>query len=155
MDFLDFNLTRWLDHQSALYRRRGYEVSYLPFVYGADFLPVTNVAAIQTVTIDHDSDFFWCMSTASAFTAAGAGTNNPNATILITADSSQRQIMNQRTALTNIFGTGLRPHRLIKPMLLPAKTTLSVEAVTVTGADQNLRLSFIGVKAFTTRRAAA
>jgi hypothetical protein len=152
IDFLDFNLTNYLDTIAAQYRARGFDIFYLPFVYAADFLPiVAGTTATQIVTIDQGADFVWCYQTFACFTVAGVATGSPDMTCRVTVDSSQRQIMSQAIHLTSFFGTGQRPHRLFKPVVLTAKSSMTVEVTNGTAANQNLRLSFAGVKAFLTR----
>ena len=152
LDFLDFHMTSWLDAFRAQYRARGFDVTYWPFVYGAEFLPlVANTTQQTTVTIDQDADFILCLQTFASFSDAGAVQAAPNVLINLRLDTSQRFLMSQPVHLINIFGTGERPHQLFKPLLMPAKTTMNVEADSDSVANSNLRLSFIGVKAYLSR----
>lgn len=152
LDFLDFHMTSWLDAFRAQYRARGFDVAYWPFIYGAEFLPLVGNTTQQTqVTIDHDADFILCTQTFASFTTIGAAVTAPNILINLRLDTSQRFLMSQPVHLTTIFGTGERPHVLYKPLLMPAKTTMNVEADSEQASDNVLRLSFIGVKAYLSR----
>jgi len=150
LNFLDFNMTRQLHAHKARLRKAGYKiVQFLPYVYAADYLPLTGNTTVQVpVTIDQDSDFLLCQQTFAAFTTAGAAQSAPNILIRYTADAVARQLMSQAVHLANIFGTGERPYIWYQPLELPAKSNLHVEADSETATDLHLRLSFIGVKVY-------
>ncbi len=150
MDFQDFNVTHFLDALAATYRANGIRVDYLPFVYGADFLPISgNTTARQTVTIDHDSDFILCAQTNVTTNAAtGVGVQFPTDLARIILSTGQRQLQNQATPVPSIFGTAQRPYTLYKPLVLPAKSSFEVELQRQGADNYNSRFSFLGVKAF-------
>jgi len=154
LDYFDFSQARQLAKRKSDLARAGYKATFWPFVYAADFLPLTgNTTSIVNVTIDGDAPFIWCAATFSAFSTAGAPQSAPNILIRLRPETIQRELMNAQVHLISVFGTGERPHLLYVPQELPAKSVLSVEAASQTATDINLRLSFIGVKV-TTRRAA-
>lgn len=142
MDTHLFNLTAFLDAQTAHYRARGQRIAFLPYCYEADFL---GGAGTQIVTTGDDADFIVCQQTFSAFTAAGVGVPSPDATVRITDLTAQRELSDRALGLLSEFGTGERPRVLLNPLLLPPKTTLQIVA-TYTGTD-TLRLTLAGVKA--------
>lgn len=156
IDFTDFNITNWLDTLAHEYRRNNYDVSYQPFTYGADYLPIAaNALRVQRIVqIDHDADFILCYQTFAAFTAAGITLPAPNLTVELDDQSSQRQLQNQPTHLLGTFGTGRRPYIYIKPLTLRARSSLGVVVSNLTATATNLHLSFTGVKAYTMRRMA-
>jgi len=152
LDYFDFSQSRQLAKRKAELQRSGYKVTYWPFVYAADFLPILgNTVSPVNVTIDGDAPFIWCASTFSAFTTAGAAQTAPNILIRLRPETIQRELMNAQVHLISAFGTGERPHMLYLPLELPAKSVLSVEADSETVTDINLRLSFIGVKVYLKR----
>jgi hypothetical protein len=149
LDYFDFSQSRQLAKRKAELARSGYKVTYRPFVYAVDFLPLTGNTTVSTpFTVDGDAPFIWCAATFSAFTAAGAAQSAPNILLRLRPETSQRELMSAQVHLISLFGTGERPHLLFVPMELPAKSALSVEADSETATDINLRLSFIGVKVF-------
>lgn len=150
LSFLDHNLTKRLIAKRREYASRGFRVmQYLPFVYAADFLPLLgNTSDVDSVTIDQDADFLLCMQTFSAFSTAGAAQSAPNILLRLTSDAVSRELQSQQVHVINCFGTGERPFILYEPLELPAKSSLTVEAQSLTATDINLRLSFIGVKVF-------
>ncbi len=151
LDYFDFSQSRQLAKRKAELQRQGYKVTFRPFVYPSDFLPLTgNTTDSDVVTIDGDAPFIWCASTFSAFTTAGVAQTAPNILIKLRPESVQRELMNNQVHLISIFGTGERPHQLYIPLELPAKSALSVDVDSDTADDINLRLSFIGVKVFIT-----
>lgn len=152
MDFLDFNLTHYLDALAGEYRANGYDVVYQPFHYGADFLPLGASASTGVVVlIDHDSDFIITNQQFAAFDNAGVNVPFPNVLATITSDTSQRQLQSQPVPLVSIFGTGQRPHLLFKPLLLPAKSSFTSTLSNQIATAVNVRLTFSGVKAFLQR----
>lgn len=156
LDYFDMSQSRQLAKRKAELERAGYQVTYWPFVYAADYLPLLGNTTVQTnVTIDGDAPFIWCAATFSAFSTAGAPQTAPNILIRMRPETIQRELMNNQVHLISVFGTGERPHLLYVPLELPAKSVLSVEGDSETATDINLRLSFIGVKVFMRRVARA
>jgi hypothetical protein len=152
VDFLDFNLTHYLDALAGEYRANGYDVVYQPFHYGADFLPLA-ASATQSVTvlIDHDSDFILSNQQVAAFDVNGDNVGLPNVLCTITSDTSQRQLQSQAIPVISLFGTGQRPHLLFKPLLLPSKSSFTAKLQNLNPILVNVRLTFSGVKAFLQR----
>lgn len=152
MDFLDFNLTHFLDALAAEYRAKGYDVAYQPFHYGADFVPLAASATQNTVVlIDHDSDFILSNQQFAGFDANGDAVLFPNVLATITSDTSQRQMQSEPVPLVSIFGTGQRPHLMFKPLIIPAKSSFTVTLQNLVATAVNIRLTFSGVKAFLQR----
>lgn len=152
--FLDFNTAHYLDALREDYAAQGYDVAYLPFTYTADFLPLAASATqTTTVTIDHDSDFILGKQTMTVFDGDGAGIEFPNFLARLIVETSQRQLQNRLTHALNLFGSAQRPNIYYKPLVLAAKSTFTVEAQDLSGADATIRLAFAGVKAFLRRAA--
>jgi hypothetical protein len=152
IDSNDFSLQNYLDTLASEYRRKGFTVQYQPFVYGADFVPInTLVTASVGVAIDHDADFILSAQTFVCFETGGLVNLNPNMTVSLSDQSSQRQLQNEPLHLVGTFGTGQRPFLYFKPLVLRRRSTLLVTVTNSTLQNQNLRLSFQGVKAYTTR----
>ncbi len=155
IDYFDFSQSRQLAKRKADLQRSGYRVTFWPFVYAADFLPLTgNTTDSRNVDIDGDAPFVWCAATFSAFSTAGAPLTAPNILLRIRPETIQRELMSAPVHLISAFGTGERPHQLYVPLELAPKSVLTVEADSETATDINLRLSFIGVKLFARRIAA-
>ena len=152
-DFSDFHLTYWLDAIALEYRQRGFSVTYQPFAYGADFRPLSSLSTgtIQTTTIDRDADFIWCENSYVAYTTAGANQIQPDLLVQHTAVSSQRDLENQPVHLMNVYGTGERPFIWTKPIVVSAKSAITVVLSSNVAADLNVSLTWLGVKAFLTR----
>jgi hypothetical protein len=151
----DFHQTYWLDALAADYRAKGFSVSFQPFVYGTDFLPIAIGATVTNpVTIDRDADFIWTGSTFAAFNPADAVTDpGPQMTVRHRLATSQRFLENAPVHLTTVYGTGERQYLWFKPLLLPAKSVVQVTVFNGVGVARNLHLSWIGVKAFISRAA--
>ena len=149
MDHATFNLTDFLDSLGAEYRARGFAVQYQPFVYPCDFLPLPASADVTgTVNVDQDADFILAQQAAAVFLADGTYVPNPNITVEIRPATSQRQLQSNPVNLGNVFGTGERPHLLFKPLVLAARSSMTVRLVDLSATLQYVRLSFEGVKAF-------
>jgi hypothetical protein len=143
-------MTNFLVALAEEYRARGFDVAYQNFVYGADFLPLAaNATDSRVVTIEHDSDFILCAQTQTVFTAL-TYVLNPNVLTQTMSESSQRAFQNQNAHLLNTYGTGQRPFLWPKPIVFEAKSAFTVQCTDLSGTvgGQNIRLSFIGVKAF-------
>lgn len=150
LDWLDFNYVHFLDALAAEYREQGYLVHYLPFVYGADFLPLTANATLPISTvIDHDADFVLCYQNfVASVQATGANVASPNVLAQQILETSGRRLQDKPTQIVNIFGTGQRPAVLFKPLVIPARSTISLVLQDLGGVTINIRASYIGVKAY-------
>lgn len=148
LETLQYGLTNYLVALAQEYRARGFSVTYQPFVYGADWLPLAaSGTASRVVTIEHDADFVWCFNTQTVFTVA-AFVQNPNILLRFTSETSQRQFQNAQTHMLNVCGTGQRPFPWYKPVVFSAKSSFTIEAQDLSATEQSIRLGFHGVKAF-------
>lgn len=148
----EYPINNFLDQLKAKYREAGKDVTFIPFAYNADFLPLNLSSSLPFVnTTDYDSDFLVLAQLQTTFTTAGVFTANPQITARITHEVSGRRFEDRDTALSNIFGRGTRPFYLIRPMEFPAKTSWTT---TLTNQDSvnnfNVRLTYWGVKAVPT-----
>jgi len=151
-DFYDYSSARFLDALADLYEKQGYAVSFLPFTYSCDFLPLLGqTTASRTVEIGADADFVATMFNAVTYDAT-PGDNGEliMARLLcsVVVDNNQRSLTNIPTTIQNVYGTGPRPGQLFKPLILPANSTMTVQLQNVDLGDYNVRLSHVGVKAF-------
>jgi len=152
IDSNDFSLQNFLDFLASEYRRKGFTVQYQPFVYGADFVPINaGITDSRGVAIDHDADFILSAQTFVSFETGGLVNLNPNMLVSLSDQSSQRQLQNEPLHLVGTFGTGQRPFMYYKPLVLRRRSTLLVTLTNNTLQNHNTRLSFQGVKAYTTR----
>lgn len=150
-DFYDYCSARFLDALGDLYEKQGYVVSYLPFTYSCDFMPLlAGSTATRTVEIGADADFVATMFNGAIFDATpGVGSLIMGRVLAsITVDNNQRQLTNIPTTLQCLYGTGPRPGQLFKPLILPANSTMTVTLTNIDANDYNVRLSHVGVKAF-------
>lgn len=111
-------------------------------------------ATTLTFNIDGESDFFWDKAAVYADTG-NDGTTEANAIlpgvlVLITDTNSQRQMQNNPTPVTNIFGSGKLPQILPIRKLFTSKATvkLTIQNVTDNQTLTRLDFSFIGIKAY-------
>lgn len=148
-EYLDYNLSHYLDALAAEYARDGFTVQYQPFSYPADFLPLA-ASAEQTVqvAIDQDADFVLAQQTITAFETDGTDVLAPNLTVQLRPTSSQRQLQTNPVHVGNVFGTGERPHLYFKPLVLSARSSLQVTLTNLVATAYNVYLNFEGVKAF-------
>jgi hypothetical protein len=149
IDFWDFNQSNYLASLAEEYRRSGRQVTFLPFVYGLDFLGLAqNVVTTLKLTINNDADFLLCQRSSVCNDAAGNLILRPTVTVLMVVDSSQRACNNVPTLLPLMFGSGPRPYLLPKPLLLPARSTCSLTLNNFSATVLSVRLAFVGVKVF-------
>lgn len=145
------NVQSWI---SRILDRKGY---YNPnnkadfFVYSATFASLaTGTTAIQTVTVQADSDFVLDKITYFADLAAAAVTDSgrviPLTTLQITDQSSGFSIFDNPVPLANIAGTGNEPFLLPAPgRLFSARTTISLSMANFSAATTyNVRVALIG-----------
>ncbi len=150
LNWLDFNYVHFLDALAEEYRAQGYLVHFQPFTYGADFLPLT-LLTTQSVTtvIDHDADFVLCFQNFAATVAAtNANLAAPNSLAQQILETSGRRLQDRPTHILNIFGTGQRPAVLFKPIVIPARSTISLELQDLGGITLDIRISYVGCKAY-------
>lgn len=131
------------------------------FVYELDFLALASGAsATNSFTIQQEADFL--LTKITMFADIGADSQSastrviPLTTIMIQDTGSGRNLMNAAVPIPNIFGEGGLPFILPRQRRFIAS---SVVSVTLTNFDAvetyNIRLSFIGEKAFMGRGGAA
>ena len=118
------------------------------FTYEIDFTsPIAaGLNAVNSFTIQADSDFLWTKATFVQVNAAGS----PLASILIQDTGSGRNLMNQAVPVTNIFGTGQFPFILPRQRIFVARAVVNITITNLDGVNaiNSLRLSFIGEKGF-------
>lgn len=126
------------------------------FVYELNRTTVLNagVTANLSFTTDNDSDFMWTKFNAQAGTADDGQTSStiivPILDVIITDNSSGRQLMNDQVPLYNIAGSGSLPFILPIERIIKARSTIAVKLINATDNVNYLpvKLSFIGVKLF-------
>jgi hypothetical protein len=123
------------------------------FVYELDMTVAAGLSATSGFTIQADSDFLWTKGTFFADIAAAAQTASslviPLASLLITDTGSGRQLMNTAVPITSLFGTGQLPFILPRQRLFLARSLVNITINNFdAAADYNIKLSFIGEKAF-------
>lgn len=127
------------------------------YVYEEDFL-ITDLIAGATlngsIEIQADSDFVWQKA---AYTASlDLGTTQeaqtrvlPDVTVQLIDTGSGRNLLELAAPVPSIFGTGQLPFVLPIPRLFFARSTIQVQVNNYNTADDyDLRLSFIGYKAY-------
>lgn len=129
---------------------------YFTYTIGLNSGATLAAGASTTLTfnIDGESDFFW--DKAAIFANVGDdGTTYfenilPSVNCTIIDTNSQRQLMNNPTAVSNIFGTGQIPFILPIRKLFFSKATVKIQVTNVTDDTTYSRLdfSFIGIKAY-------
>ena len=89
------------------------------------------------------------ISADSAFIAMSVrGASTGDYTVMARQDASDRQMMNQQVHSSAFMGTAQRPGPLHKPLLLPANTTISLDYTDLSGATNEIYLSFVGFKVY-------
>lgn len=128
--------------------------SYDFFVYEVDFAALTaGTSQTSSFTIQQEADFLLTKINMSPNIAAAAYTQSatpvPLVTIMINDTGSGRNLMSSAVPLPNLFGSAGLPFILPRQRLFVAS---SVVNITLTNYDAaaayNIRLSFIGEKAF-------
>lgn len=124
------------------------------FVYSASAVALA-AGASQTVnfTIQAEADFMLSKMTMFADVAAAAQTEStkivPLVSILISDTGSGRNLMDTNVAIPNIFGYGDLPFILPRQRIFVANSVVNVTFTNFSAATTyNLKLSFIGEKAF-------
>ena len=147
----DYPINSWLEAYRAEERKQGRDVSFEPFAYNAEFVPLGVNATLQQVNAtDADSGFAVFKTMQVAFnSASNIYVPFGDVVIQIIQDASGRAMQDRPTHLINLFGRGSRPFEWIRPMLIGPKsswTTIATNNSSTVGL--NLRLSYWGVKVF-------
>jgi|SRR5712671_377684 len=113
--------------------------------------PAPAAQANGAIQIDAAAPFVIISTTMKADVAAAAQTVNtevlPNATILLTDQSTGRQFMDVALPIPSLFGSARQPYFWPKPKIMPANSTLQWQITNFEAANtNNLRLSFHGYK---------
>lgn len=125
------------------------------FIYEVDFSALASGASqTNSFTIQQEADFLLTKITLQADIAAAGQTEStrviPLATIMINDTGSGRNLMSSAVPLANIFGTGGLPFILPRQRLFVASSVVNITLTNFGAANTyNIRLSFIGEKAFT------
>lgn len=89
------------------------------------------------------------ISADSAFIATQiTGVSTGSYLVFPRTDSSDRQLVNEAIHSAAFVGTAERPHYLPKPLLAQANTTISFDFTDLSGAQNEVRFSFIGYKVY-------
>ena len=124
------------------------------FVYELDFADLTaGDSATGQFTIQQEADFILTKITVVSDIAGAAVTDStrviPLVTLMINDTGSGRNLMNTAVPIPNLFGSGGLPFILPRQRIFVASSVVSVTVSNYSAAtDYNLRLSFIGEKAF-------
>lgn len=125
------------------------------FTYELDFSALAPAAsATASFTVQADSDFIWQKAAFVADIAAAAQTDSarvlPLVTVLITDSGAGRQLMNSAVPILSLFGTGQIPFILPQQRIFRSQSVVTVQLTSyvAAGTTYNIRLSFIGMKAF-------
>lgn len=125
------------------------------FIYEVDFSALASGASqTNSFTIQQEADFLLTKITLQADIAAAGQTEStrviPLATIMVNDTGSGRNLMSSAVPLANIFGTGGLPFILPRQRLFVASSVVNITLTNFDAANTyNIRLSFIGEKAFT------
>jgi len=126
------------------------------YIYTQDFSGLSAASATNgNITIQADSDFMLQKLTYFADIAGAAQQDQsrviPLITIQVTDSGSGRNLFEQATPVPSIFGTGELPFILPTPKLFPSRSTIQIAVANFsTATAYNLKLAFIGYKAFST-----
>lgn len=124
------------------------------FVYELDFSGLAAGSSLtNSFTIQQEAEFWLSKITFMADIAAADQDEStrviPLATILINDTGSGRNLMNAAVPISNLFGTGGLPFILPRQRIFEASSVVNVTLTNYNAAtDYNIRLSFIGEKAF-------
>lgn len=124
------------------------------FVYEVDFANlVSGGSQTSSFTIQQEADFLLTKITMVADIAAAAFDEStrpiPLVTIMVNDTGSGRNLMSSAVPLPNIFGAGGLPFILPRQRLFVASSVVNITLTNYDAAvDYNIRLSFIGEKAF-------
>lgn len=120
---------------------------------GAFAAPAPNAQTVGNFLVDSSSPFM-LVSTSYRADVAGAAANGgayiePNATVLIQDQSSNRNFMNIAVPVTSLFGRLGLPYFWPQPKLIPANTNIQVTLANYDAAvTNNVRLSFHGYRLY-------
>jgi hypothetical protein len=134
----DYSYTNWIDSILAELRAKGFHCDPQPFFYASDFLPLgANAEQFDPIRIDTDADF----------ALVQLMSNDPNVNVQVKLNvEGTRDLTNDWVHMANLFGTGQRPGLLYKPIILRKGMVLTVTLKDNSGAANNIRLTFGGVK---------
>lgn len=124
------------------------------FVYQVNFLALAAGASnTANFVIDADSDFLLSKLTMQADIADAAQTSStrvvPLANIVINDTGSGRNLMDTAVPLSNLFGIGELPFILPRKRVIGSRSVVNITLTNTSAASQyNIRLSFVGEKAF-------
>ena len=124
------------------------------FIYEVDFAGLTHgTSQTSNFTIQQEADFLLTKLTMVADIAAAAFTDStrpvPLVTMMVNDTGSGRNLMSSAVPLPNIFGAGDLPFILPRQRLFVASSVVNITLTNYDAAvDYNIRLSFIGEKAF-------
>jgi hypothetical protein len=128
--------------------------AYDLFVYEVDFSNlVAGSSQTSNFTVQQEADFLLTKLTLVADIAAAAFTEAnrpvPLVTMMINDTGSGRNLMSSAVPLPNLFGAGGLPFILPRQRLFVASSVVNITLTNYDAAtDYNIRLSFIGEKAF-------
>ena len=117
---------------------------------------LTATNAVDSFTTQNDSDLIITKTTYFCHTVTTSAPTEstrviPWATVLMTDTASGRQLMDEATMLTALFGTGELPFIWPEPYKISNNSTFSVTVANITtgaGETYNIRLQFHGIKLF-------
>lgn len=124
------------------------------FTYEVDFSNVVSSgSASASFTVQQEADFLLSKITMTADIAGASITESsrpvPLCTIMINDTGSGRNLMASAVPLGNIFGSGGLPFILPRQRLFVASSVVNITLTNYSAStDYNVRLSFIGEKAF-------
>lgn len=124
------------------------------YVYQEDFSALANAtSATGTINIQADSDFILQKITYFADIAAAIQTDSsrvvPLITIQIVDAGSGRNLIEAPAPISSLFGEGDLPFILPTPRVFFARSNIELTVANFSvGTTYNLRLSFIGYKAY-------
>lgn len=142
------NAARPLPSQSDEY------VAYDFYTYEEDFSNLNAGVSLQgAINIQAESDFVLQKLAYFADIGGGAQTHNsrvvPLVTVQIIDAGSGRNLIESPAPVPSLFGQGNLPFILPRPRVFFARSTVDITVANFSaGTDYNLRLSFIGYKAY-------
>lgn len=124
------------------------------FVYEVDFSALASgMSQTSSFTIQQEADFLLTKINMTPDIAAAAYTQStapiPLVTIMVNDTGSGRNLMSSAVPLANLFGNAGLPFILPRQRLFVASSVVNITLTNYDAAiDYNIRLSFIGEKAF-------
>lgn len=126
------------------------------FIYSVEFLTLAAGAVREgNIQIQADSDFIWKMGSYYA-TLVGTDPQSqtypiPNIELQIVDSGSGRQLFNQATPVSIMFGSGQLPFVLPTERIFKARSNVQFSIANVGASAYSLTLSLIGSKIFNMR----